>query len=72
MLWSREEHKDLFWAGFLAGAVVGGTVGVFLASEAGRKAYGRLEDSVQDLQTRFNGRMTAEEPTPAEESADPT
>ena len=72
MLWSREEHKDLFWAGFLAGAVVGATVGVFLASEAGRKAYEQLEDSVQDLQTRFNGRMTAEEPTPAEESADPT
>ena len=72
MVWSREEHKDLFWAGFLAGAVVGGTIGVFLASEAGRRAYERLEDSVQDLQTRFNGRITHDEVAPAEENADPT
>ena len=71
MLWSREEHKDLFWAGFFAGVVVGGTVGVFLASEAGRKAYERLEDSVQDLQTRFNGRMAADS-EPEEEHVDPS
>ena len=55
MPWTRQEQSDLFWAGFLAGAAVGGALGVFFASELGKRAYQQLEQQFQD---KFDGRFT--------------
>ena len=67
MLWSREERKELFWTGFFAGAVVGGTLGVFFASELGRRAYEQLGETARDLHGRFNGRGAPETEGAAQE-----
>ena len=69
MLWSREERKELFWTGFFAGAVVGGALGVFFASELGRRAYEQLGETARDLHGRFNGRGTPETEGAAQEDA---
>ncbi len=61
MVWQRREHKDLFWTGFFAGAVVGGAAGLFLASEVGRRAYQQLETAAQEMRSRLNGRPTSDE-----------
>ncbi|MDA0746744.1 MAG: YtxH domain-containing protein [bacterium] len=59
---NQEEHREFFWTGFFAGAVLGGTLGVLFASEAGKRAYRQLETTVQDLQSRFNGKVPAQDP----------
>ena len=70
MFWSRQEHKDLFWAGFLAGTIVGGTVGMLLASEVGRGTRKRLELAAQQVRSRFNGSADPD-PEEAQEAAQP-
>lgn len=56
MIWSREEHKDLFWAGFIAGAVVGGVLGILLASDAGRETRQRISHLASGVKDRINGK----------------
>ncbi len=56
MIWSREEHKDLFWAGFIAGAVVGGVLGILLASDAGRETRRRISHIASGVKGRINGK----------------
>jgi uncharacterized protein YcfJ len=64
MIWSREEHKDLFWAGFLAGAVVGGVIGILLASDTGREARRRIGG----LAAGVKGRLACGAAAPQEET----
>ena len=73
MVWQRREHKNLFWTGFFSGAVVGGAVGLFLASGVGRRAYQQLETAAQEARSRLNGRLTpdgegAAQPAPETDS----
>ena len=65
MILRREEKRDLFWAGFVTGAVVGGALGVMLASEIGRNAYRQVEVALQDARNRLNGK-----PEPKEQAAE--
>ena len=69
MTWHREERKDLFWSGFLAGAILGGAVGVLLLSESGRRARKQLELAADQVRGRFNGRPDARGPAPQEPEA---
>jgi len=64
MIWSREEHKDLFWAGFLAGAVVGGVLGILLASDTGRETRRKIGH----LAVGVKGRLTGSAAVPQEET----
>ena len=69
MIWSREEHKDLFWAGFIAGAVVGGVLGILLASDAGRETRRRISHIAAGVKGRINGKTrvgTDEEGAPTD------
>jgi len=56
MIWSREEHKDLFWAGFIAGAVAGGMLGLLLATDVGRETRRRIGHVAAGLKDRINGK----------------
>lgn len=56
MIWSREEHKDLFWAGFIAGVTVGGVLGILLASDAGRETRRRISHLASGVKDRINGK----------------
>lgn len=63
MIWQQQEkHKDLFWAGFLAGAFVGGTLGVLILSEVGQQARKRIELAADQVRSRFNGRPEPDGP----------
>ena len=55
MRYRREPESDHFWSGFVFGAVVGGALGVMLATELGRTARGKLETAVIDVRGRLNG-----------------
>jgi hypothetical protein len=46
---------DHFWSGFVFGAAIGGTLGVFLVTELGRTAREKLELAVIDVRGRMNG-----------------
>ena len=59
MIWSREEHKDLFWAGFIAGAIAGGALGLLLVSDAGRETRRRIGHVAAGLKERINGKTRA-------------
>ena len=88
MIWTRREQRDFFWVGFWAGAVIGGAMGAFVASEMGKRAYERLEAATHDMRDRLDGRLgrqedraeepgaeqdVSAEPAPAEDrSEDPT
>ncbi len=61
MILRREEKRDLFWAGFVTGAVVGGALGIMLASEIGRDAYRQMEVALQDVRKRLNGKPEPKE-----------
>jgi gas vesicle protein len=60
MVWNRQEHRNHFWSGFFAGAAVGGALGLFLASEVGRRAYQQLESAAQEMRSRLNGELTSD------------
>lgn len=55
MIYRREPVSDHFWSGFTVGAVIGGALGVMLATELGRSARERLEMAVVDVRSRLNG-----------------
>jgi hypothetical protein len=63
MLERQSEHGSLFWAGFAAGAAVGGALGVLFASEIGKRALAHVEMTAKDLQGRFNGSARRPEET---------
>ncbi|MCZ6632526.1 MAG: YtxH domain-containing protein [bacterium] len=54
-------HRDLFWAGFLTGMIAGGTLGVLLGSEVGRKTRKRMETAAREVRSRLNGASPPEE-----------
>ncbi len=60
MFRTREIHKDLFWAGFLTGVIVGGTLGVLLGSEVGKSTRDRLERAAREVRSRLNGAVGSE------------
>ena len=61
MIWSREEHRDLFWAGFIAGAVTGGMLGIRLAADAGREARRRINHVAAGVKDRISGTTSSDE-----------
>ena len=61
MIWTRREQRDFFWVGFWAGAVIGGAMGAFVASEMGKRAYERLEAATHDMRSRLDGRLGRQE-----------
>jgi len=63
MIWQRQEkNRDLFWAGFLTGAFVGGTLGILILSEVGQQTRKRIERAADQVRSRFNGRPESGEP----------
>ena len=60
MILTRQEHKDLFWAGFVTGVIVGGAAVAFLTSGTGRRAYLQLESTADDVRRRLDRRAKPE------------
>jgi hypothetical protein len=73
MIWSRDEHKDLFWAGFIAGAAAGGLLGILLATDSGRGArdqLGRVTADLKDhIEGQFRTRVSKENPQPGNDQS---
>ena len=53
-------HQDFFWAGFLTGMIAGGTLGVLLGLEVGRKTRKRMETAAREIRSRLNGAEEAQ------------
>ena len=60
MILTRQEHRDLFWAGFATGVIVGGAAVAFLRSGTGRRAYLHLESTADDVRRRLDRRAKPE------------
>lgn len=72
-MWHREVqiHRDFFWTGILIGIAIGGVLGVFLGSEAGRRTRNRLEDAALKVRSKMNG-VAEQKDTMSEETATET
>ena len=78
MIWGREEHKKLFWAGFVAGAVSGCLLGLLLASDAALETRKRIAQVGGSLRGRIDGKPKTRthyevrrgEPNPAQVDAE--
>ena len=52
---NEPQGRDHFWSGFVFGVAIGGSLGVFLATELGRATREKLELAVIDVRGRLNG-----------------
>ncbi|MEE2754577.1 MAG: YtxH domain-containing protein [Candidatus Latescibacterota bacterium] len=52
---NEPQGRDHFWSGFVFGVAIGGSLGVFLATELGRATREKLELAVIDVRGRMNG-----------------